>query len=494
MRAPACILLILVELLQLTGMNLLNLLTIATLTAASDVVELSSATFPGYVQKNGLVLAEFFAPWCGHCKNLAPEYEKAATTLKEKNISLAKVDCTENQDLCQELDIKGFPTMLVFEEAEKTGRYEGGRKAEDIAKFMIHRSLPVVTDVADESGLDFFIKENGVVAFLPAGGDEKLSEELKTLAKKLREKTSFAQTKNEKLAKKFGIKPPQVAVFKDDDDQPATTSDLDIEHLEEFVKVESFPSFGELNAETYVNYMTSGIPVMIGFYENDDHKALLRDSLKPHLDILKGKANIALLNAKVYGRHAENVNLQADFPALVVHDTETNLKYIHPQGSPLTPESISKYAKDFSAGKLEPTVKSAPVPETQDGPVYILVGTEFDKVVKDSDKDVLVEFYAPWCGHCKRLAPIYDELGELYKDSDKVLIAKVDHVDNEVSERIEGYPTIKLYPAGKKNEPVNYRGNRDLDDLVKFIKENGAHGVDGFEQPGDDSADSKEEL
>lgn len=473
-------------------MNLFNLLAVATLAAASDVVELGSSTFPSHIQKNGLVLAEFFAPWCGHCKNLAPEYEKAATSLKDKNISLAKVDCTENQDLCQELDIKGFPTMLIFEDAEKTGRYEGGRKADDITKFMVHRSLPVVTDVKEESEIGFFSDEGGVVAFLPAKGDEKFSEDLKTLAKKLREKTSFAQTTNQDLAKKYGAKPPQVAVFKESEEKPALTSDLNPEHLEKFINVESFPSFGELSADTYVNYMTSGIPVMIGFYESDDDKALLRDSLKPYLKDLKGKANIAFLNAKAYGRHAENVNLKPEFPALVVHDAETNLKYIHPQGEPLTPKSIGKYAKDFAAGKIEPTVKSAPVPETQDGPVYILVGSEFDKVVKDSDKDVLVEFYAPWCGHCKRLAPTYDELGELYKGSDNVLIAKVDHQENEVSERIDGYPTIKLYPAGKKDEPVNYRGNRELKDLVAFIMENGAHAEDGFERPQKDSAEDSE--
>ena len=57
--------------------------------------------------------------------------------------------------------------------------------------------------------------------------------------------------------------------------------------------------------------------------------------------------------------------------------------------------------------------RSDPEP-TEQGPVTVLVGTTFEKIVMDESKDVLVEFYAPWCGHCKQLAPIYDELGEKF--------------------------------------------------------------------------------
>ncbi len=100
------------------------------LAAASDVHDLRTDTFKDFVAQNDLVLAEFFAPWCGHCKALAPEYEQAATTLKEKNIALAKVDCTQEADLCKDYGIEGYPTIKVFRGLDNHSPYSGQRKAD----------------------------------------------------------------------------------------------------------------------------------------------------------------------------------------------------------------------------------------------------------------------------------------------------------------------------------------------------------------------------
>lgn len=70
------------------------------------------------------------------------------------------------------------------------------------------------------------------------------------------------------------------------------------------------------------------------------------------------------------------------------------------------------FVNDVIEGNLEPYLKSEPIPESQNEPVKIAVAKNFDELVVNNEKDTLIEFYAPWCGHCKKLAPAYDELAE----------------------------------------------------------------------------------
>ena len=86
-----------------------SLLALASVAAASDVIDLTPDTFDDTVNPESLMLVEFFAPWCGHCKALAPHYEEAATVLKDRGIKLAKVDCVDQADLCQKNGIQGYP-------------------------------------------------------------------------------------------------------------------------------------------------------------------------------------------------------------------------------------------------------------------------------------------------------------------------------------------------------------------------------------------------
>ncbi|EXC13336.1 Protein disulfide isomerase-like 2-2 [Morus notabilis] len=113
-------------------------------------------------------------------------------------------------------------------------------------------------------------------------------------------------------------------------------------------------------------------------------------------------------------------------------------------------------------------VKIAAVPSN----VVVLTPHDFDEIVLNNEKDVLVEFYAPWCGHCKSLAPIYEKVASAFKlDADK-------HRDLAEKYGVSGYPTLKFFPKSNKARE-DYDGGRDLDDFVTFINEKCGTSRDG---------------
>jgi protein disulfide-isomerase A6 len=106
--------------------------------------------------------------------------------------------------------------------------------------------------------------------------------------------------------------------------------------------------------------------------------------------------------------------------------------------------------------------------------VLELTPKNFDDVVLKSGKPALVEFFAPWCGHCKNLAPVYEELATNYlHGKEKVTIAKVDaDAHKELGKRfgVQGFPTLKWFD-GKSDKPSEYDSGRDLESLQKFVQE-----------------------
>lgn len=133
-------------------------------------------------------------------------------------------------------------------------------------------------------------------------------------------------------------------------------------------------------------------------------------------------------------------------------------------------------------------MKSEDIPADNSAPVKIVVGKNFNDLVLNPDHDVLVKFYAPWCGHCKKLAPIWDEVATELKDVPGLVISKFDATTNEVDGvEIRGYPTLKFYPKsdGGKKVPVDFDGDRDAESIKAWLKDNSANYKKFLEQHSD---------
>jgi len=233
----------------------------------------------------------------------------------------------------------------------------------------------------------------------------------------------------------------------------------------------------------------------LAFVDDEDQEGL--ESILVWLEVL-AKENFAKMSFAFVGKrfHARLSHLGASgeiIPTIVVIDGQSK-KYPFDEKTTFNKENVAKFINDIFTGATTPFFKSEPVPETNDEPVKVVVGKTFDSIVLDNTKDVLIEFYAPWCGHCKSLVPIYNQLGEHYQNSETIIIAKMDATanDNNIID-IPGYPAIYLFPAGQKDSPISFDGDRTFEGFVEFIQANRqTKGEDSAEDVASDTG--KDEL
>ncbi|KAF9927668.1 protein disulfide-isomerase precursor [Mortierella antarctica] len=434
----------------------------------SDVLDLNQKNFKDTLDKEKLILVEFFAPWCGHCKALAPEYEVAATQLKEHNIPIAKVDCTVETDLCQDQGVQGYPTLKVFVDGVAQD-YQGARKSDAIVSYLKKQSLPALSELTADT-LSAFSTSDKVVIVASLPKDSKKREIMEKVAKQNRDKYLFGVVETNPDLEGEGI----VLYKKFDEGKNELKGDFTEESLIEFITANSVPTMDEIGPDNYATYMDGGLPLAYLFYSSTEE----RDAVGPAFEALakenKGKVNFVYIDAQKFGAHASNLNLKESWPAFGIQNVATGAKYPLVQEGDLSVEKAKALVEGVLAGTVEPSIKSEAIPETNDDPVKVVVAHSYKDIVEDETKDVLIEFYAPWCGHCKNLVPTYEELGKLYQGSN-IVIAKIDATANDlpadVPFQIQGFPTIKLRKAGT-SEYVDYEGNRSKEDLVKFIQDN----------------------
>ena len=465
----------------------------AEITEEEDVLVLTSDNFKEAIDKHKFIMVEFYAPWCGHCKALAPEYTQAAGTLKEENseIKLAKIDATDAREIAQKYGVGGYPTLKYFRSGEPIV-FKGPRTAEGIIKWMKEKSGPPAASLDSVEDTKKFI-EGGEVVVIGFFGDQKgfqaknymlAAEELDDFGYK------FGITSDPDVFASYGIKDEGLVLFKtfDEGRNNFEGKPYSVEEIKNFIVPNSLPVLVEFDtkyaARIYQVSTKKGALYLIISSKSDDYAAQKEIANKIAHEY-KGKMLTIILDAEVETNKRFIGMLGAeglDVPVMrFAYGWQT--KYM-PSSTGMTEEKIREFLNEQFSGKATQITwsKTEDIPDDWDKEaVKVLVGKNFNDVIK-SKKQVFVEFYAPWCGHCKALTPVWNELGEKLKDREDIMIAKLEATANTVdSVRVSSYPTLYLFKGSVRNQ-IKFPGERSLDGLLTFLDEQGIKVMDKKEE------------
>ncbi|XP_038619877.1 protein disulfide-isomerase A2 isoform X2 [Tachyglossus aculeatus] len=476
-----------------------------------DILVLHRHNFDRALRAHPYLLVEFYAPGCGHCQALAPEFSKAAALLKNvsSELRLAKVDGVVEKELSEEFAVGSFPALKLFKLGNRSDPvdYSGRREAGAIVRWLLRKAGPSTTLLEDEATAARFIDSQDPVIVV-VGFFSDLQSDNAAVVTTIAEDAvdfSFGLTDRPELFQKYGVSRDTVVLFKKFDEGRVdfpVDGDLDLEEFSQFLLSHSLELVMEYNSQTSSKIFEAKVLNHMLLFVNqtlDSHRAL-RPAFYEAAAPFRGQVLFVVLDVAGDNNHVLQyfgMNATA-VPTLRFINVETTRKYM-PQPGPVTASSVTAFCQDVLGGKIKHYLKSQEIPPDWDQrPVKVLVGKNFEQVAFDETKNVFVKFYAPWCTHCQEMAQVWEELAGKYQEDEGLLIAELDSTANELEAfPISGFPTLKYFPAGPGRKVVEYKGARDLEAFSKFLD---SGGVLPTEEPkpsemGTNSSDgSKDEL
>jgi len=486
--------------------------------SASGPVKIGTdANFVELVKATEISIVEFYAPWCGYCKKLTPQYIAAAEQLAASEYAsraaLIAVDATVHEKLAAEYEIQGFPTLIIFKNGKKLKDYEASRDAKGLIATIEGLLLPAVSSIKNQEQLEKAraSAEVLVIGHFTVPDNEVARKAFHDAAEAVRN-AGFGQVRSVEVedaavaSKENLLATPIVRVERRmSADEGTVTHDFDFfsdagfdaARIEAFVKLQAFPALAEISPKNYPLYDQRDLPFLWAFLPGhgtpqqegqtqeapSEEVAQANKASKAALlqagAATAGKLSVVWLSGVDYKEHAEQLGVNTQqLPAYVIMYMKKNKRFVY-EGAQ---DALSSWAQLVLDGKVDATVKSEPVPETNDEPVKVVVAKNINELVFDNDADVFIEFYAPWCGHCKKLTPTWNKLAADFKKAgSNVVFAKMDATANDAPEGVEGFPTLYFKKGSNKARALDaeflYKGDRKRASLISFINEHASSPV-----------------
>ncbi|CAG8688571.1 17851_t:CDS:10, partial [Dentiscutata erythropus] len=253
---------------------------------SGTVVSLTSNNFDE-LTKSGPWFVKFFAPWCGHCKNLAPTWEELGHKLQNK-VNVGKVDCTVEKDICSRFKIQGYPTLKLIKDADDITDYKGSRQLQSLQEFAEQAASARLVEV----NLDEFDKAKKIddVFFIYLYDENTPSKNLDIMKGLSRSFFSikFYSSKDPKLASSLKVYIlPALVVIKDDLQKSYQTTNSvdpfdDLTSLRNWVQSEKYPLVPAIDSENYEDILGGDRLVVLGVLRPTDVRPFIKakNSLK----------------------------------------------------------------------------------------------------------------------------------------------------------------------------------------------------------------------
>lgn len=385
---------------------------------------------------------------------------------------LAAIDATVEKETVAKYDVRGFPTIKFFADG-KASEYEGQRDAASIIAWLRKKTgdpakkLRGYADVVDFQASAVVV----VVGFFQAGS---VQQQQFALAARDNDNIPFgAVLDDERLANDFRAQFPGIVIFTSqnagfDQDRTHFHDVFEKDAIMRFVDVESLPLVIAFSSRTSRQIFLGSIQKHLFFFGSFEGQEL--ELVKQVARYARGRFVVSTI-AATEQRALDFFGLdQEDLPTLRASRFDGIMrKYVY-QGSLSQLDPMKSFAAGILDGSQRPQLKTEPIPPypTDPAAVVTVVGSNFDDIVLDRYKEVFLQIYAPWCGHCKHLAPIWEQLSEKFSMYPTIIFAKMDATANE-HELIEvsGFPVIQFY--GMDNQLVQFKGQRDLETLAEFV-------------------------
>ena len=278
---------------------------------------------------------QFYAPWCGHCKRLKPEYAKAATALKADGVVLGKVDATVESDLAGKFEVRGYPTLKWFR-GGKPSDYNGGRTEDEIVAWCRKKSGPpskelAATDVAE------FVKDKEAVVGTFASRDSAAYKAFIEVAKD-------GDLDDFVFADVAGDADSVTLYTTFAEPQPVTGDDL-----KAFVLQNGYPLVDEL-PKAWERYSKKGLPLAILFIDPaQDNKALLADVTKA-AEQVGDKVSFSFADGVRFAQQIDRMGGESGkVPQIAAMALSGKANY--PYAGELTPDALKAWAEGIADGE-----------------------------------------------------------------------------------------------------------------------------------------------